>query len=202
MRLTNEFDTPLSVGQVWELLEDPAVRSEAMPGVNLRPDDGGVHRGTIELTVGRDTVRYDATVTVVDRDRDEGVCVLGVEGAGTSGHGDLEATIIVRLTGSGAGSVVYLDAEVKVTGRLARHGRGALGDVSNELARHLRAAVAPEPVAADVVRPVSATRDGESATVRAGGAGVANTALAKVAPSIAAVALLVLLWRWLGRRAS
>ncbi|MDZ7679862.1 MAG: hypothetical protein U5K29_15065 [Acidimicrobiales bacterium] len=131
------------------------------------------------------------------------MCVLGVEGAGTSGHGDLDATVTLRLTGSGEGSVVYLDAEVQVTGRLARLGRGALGDVSNELARHLRATLAPEPVGADATPAVvAATRDADSATVRAGRAGVANTALAKVAPSIAAAALLVLLWRWLGRRAS
>lgn len=198
MRLTNEFDSALSVEHLWDLLTDAQQRSEILSGVDLRLGEDGLHRGTIELAVGHDPVRYDATVTTVDLDRGDGVCVVGVEGAGTSGHGDLSATVTLRLTESGQGSVVHLEADVQVTGKVAQMGRGALGDASNHLVRQLDGNLAHHAADSCAGNPPPLVEQRQSPTRPADSA--QTTSLVQTVPLIATVAFLVLLWRWLRRR--
>lgn len=198
MRLTNEFDSALSVEQIWDLLTDTRQRHGMMPDIDLRHGADGLHRGTIELAVGRDLVRYDATATIIDLDRGNGICVVGVEGVGASGLGDLSGTVTVRLTESGRGSVVYLEADVKVTGRVAQMGRGALGDASHHLARQLEASLARHATRSPALDPPPLV--GRDRTPSRHSDSVVATSLVRSVALVASGVSLLLLWRWTRRR--
>ena len=59
--------------------------------------------------------------------------VLQAEGRDTRGQGNASATVTATLAPDGAGTVVDIDTDLNITGKVAQFGRGVMADVSSKL---------------------------------------------------------------------
>ena len=59
--------------------------------------------------------------------------VLKAEGRDTRGQGNASATVTATLTPAGSGTVVHIDTDLNITGKVAQFGRGVMADVSSKL---------------------------------------------------------------------
>src|SRR5207248_4371970 len=128
-----------------------------VPGAELSEVvDPNTFKGKVKIKVGPVTVAYAGTASIVERDEAARSAVLQGEGRETTGPGNARARATMKVTESGAGSLVTVSTDFTVAGRLAQFGRGLMEDVSKSLVAQmaecikakLETAEAPPPAAA------------------------------------------------------
>jgi carbon monoxide dehydrogenase subunit G len=215
MELANEFRVEASVDRAWQVLTDLERIAPCMPGAQLQEVEGDEHRGVVKVKVGPITAQYRGIARIVDRDREGGRLVLRAEGRETRGQGNASALITANLAADGEATVVTINTDLTVTGKVAQFGRGVLADVSAKLLTQFvqcleadvlaAEEVAPEPAAA-AAPAASVPTNGEGAPVRhiesapAAPVDLMGTAGAPVAKRVAPVVALLFLTMWLVRR--
>ncbi len=221
MELTNDFRVAMPVEQAWTVLTDLERIAPCMPGAQLQEVEGDLHRGVVKIKVGPITAQYKGQALFVDRNDATHVAVLRAEGRETRGQGHASATISATLVADGDGTAVSLLTDLTITGRVAQFGRGVLADVSAKLLdqfvkslEQMVAADGPDdatpsettpsetPVTAPPVPSAPAVRRIDSPESEPMNLlDTAGPPLAKrVGPVLAAVAILWLLKKLLGRR--
>jgi carbon monoxide dehydrogenase subunit G len=210
MHLEHEFVVPVPVQQAWQVLLDIERIAPCLPGATVDSVDGDTFAGRVKVKVGPITVTYQGNAEFVQRDESAHRVTIKAGGREARGAGTAAATVEAALHDEGERTRVRVDTELTVTGRPAQFGRGVMVDVSNKLLgtfadcleRTLAAdepapAAAPESPAAPRVTDTEPQRPTPEAIdlLETAGAPV----LKRVLPAVAAVALLVLLWR-LARR--
>jgi uncharacterized protein len=218
MHLEHEFVVPVPVEQAWQVLLDVERIAPCLPGATVDSVQDDTFSGGVKVKVGPITVTYRGNATFVERDESSHRVTIKASGREARGAGTAAATVEAVLNDEGERTRVRVDTELAVTGRPAQFGRGVMVDVSNKLLgtfadcleRTLAAdqpapAAADEPAAAAVPEspptPSVARTEAQRPTPEAidlletAGAPV----LKRVLPAVAAVALLVLLWRLLRR---
>ena len=206
MRLTSEIALAVPPDQLFTLLMDVEQVASCMPGATLEERDGVSYRGKVKVKVGPISTTYRGTVRFLQIDEQARRAVLDARGADEHGSGNAEAKVVAQVQPDGSGSVLSLETDLLIRGRVAQFGRGVLGDISQKLieqfadnlsvrlangaaagpaavngAQHQSAAPGP---ASDV--PVSAA--GDSAEL-SGLAIVALPILKRIAPLAAAMAV-------------
>ncbi|WP_009946695.1 SRPBCC family protein [Saccharopolyspora erythraea] len=134
MRLTNEVVLPAPPEQVFDLINDVERVAPCMPGATLQGrsgDDG--YQGRVKVKVGPISAAYSGVVRFLEVDRAGSSIVLDARGADQHGGGAAEAKVRVRVRPHDEGSVLSLDTDLVIRGKVAQFGRGALGDVSQKL---------------------------------------------------------------------
>jgi len=214
MHLQHEFVVPVPVRQAWDVLLDVERIAPCLPGATVESVDGDSFTGRVKVKVGPITMTYAGTATFVQRDEASRRAIIRADGREARGSGTAAATVEAVLHDEGERTRVTLDTDLAVTGRPAQFGRGVLVDVSNKLLG-MFAECLERTLAADQAAPVAAASGtasavpGELATRReapppdteaidlleAAGAPILKRAL----PAVAAVVVLVLLWRILRR---
>jgi carbon monoxide dehydrogenase subunit G len=220
MELENEFRVEAPVERVWDVLTDLERIAPCMPGAQLQEVQGDEHRGIVKVKVGPITAQYKGVARIVDRDREGGRLVLRAEGRETRGQGNANALITANLVADGGASVVTINTDLTVTGKVAQFGRGVLADVSAKLLTQfvecLEADVlaahdaSPEPVTAEAVSTndgaASLPANGEAAPVRriesapSVPVDLMGAAGAPVAKRVAPLVALLFVTMWLVRR--
>ena len=125
---TYTFDAPRQ--RVWDLLTDPTVVADCLPGCDsLNPVAGedDTYRASLMIGVGPVTGRYEATVAMQDQHPPERYR-LAVDGRGKAGFAKGEADI--ALGEQGDQTVVTVAGRAQVGGTVARVGQRLLGSVS------------------------------------------------------------------------
>ena len=130
---TNEFRVSLPLESAWELLGDVERIAPCMPGAQLTGSDGDEYRGTVKLKVGPMTMQYLGTATIEERDVEHRTMSLRARGRESRGQGSADATVIASLLPDGDGTVVKVDTQLKVTGKVAQFGKGVIEDISRKL---------------------------------------------------------------------
>ncbi|HTE64184.1 MAG TPA: SRPBCC family protein [Solirubrobacteraceae bacterium] len=134
MKLRNEFDVGVPIGQTWATLLDVPRVARALPGATIDPDaEGGAWRGTMRIKLGPVTTEYLGSARVQDVDEDDRVAGYRVEGREARGQGSAAATITTRLTEQDGGTRVVVETDLQVTGRQAQLGRGLMEDVAGTI---------------------------------------------------------------------
>jgi carbon monoxide dehydrogenase subunit G len=210
MHLAHEFVVPVPVQQAWRVLLDVERIAPCLPGATIDSVDGDSFAGRVKVKVGPITVTYQGTAEFVERDEAAHRVTIKAGGREARGAGTAAATVEAVLHDEGERTRVNVDTELTVTGRPAQFGRGVMVDVSNKLLgtfadclertlaadEPVPAAAADAPVAPRVVEtgPQRPTPDAIDLLETAGA-----PVLKRVLPAVAAVALLVLLWRLVRR---
>lgn len=211
MKLENTFSIPVPPDDAWRILLDLERVAPCVPGATLTNRDGDDYHGKVKVKLGPISLTYHGVVKVVAADDQARITVLEGRGRETRGNGTATATITCRLAASDAGTDVFVDTELDITGKPAQFGRGALTEVSGALLTQFATNLAEEigsagtidtPPETDAVTqspPPSEPVAGRSAQPIDVLAAAGSPVLARLAP-VAGAALLVMILLLLGRR--
>src|SRR5438128_4470706 len=79
------------------------------------------------------TVQYDTEIVITERDEAARRVRTTVSGREPRGAGKMNAAVTSQLEPTEAGTVVSLDTELELVGKVAQMGRGMIADVSSKL---------------------------------------------------------------------
>ena len=133
MKIEDEFRVDVPVDEAWKVLLDVERIAPCMPGAQLQEVEGDEYRGIVKVKVGPITAQYKGVAKITETDEIAHAVVLQAEGRDTRGQGTASATVTATLTPDGAGTVVHIDTDLNVTGKVAQFGRGVMADVSSKL---------------------------------------------------------------------
>ena len=121
-----------SLGNVLDVIDVERI-APCLPGAQLQEIEGDEYRGIVKVKVGPITAQYKGKATFKSKDDTGHVAVLKAEGRDTRGQGNASALITATLTPDGDGTVVLVETNLTITGKVAQFGRGVLVDVSGKL---------------------------------------------------------------------
>jgi carbon monoxide dehydrogenase subunit G len=133
MQITDEFRVDVPVAQAWSVLRDVERIAPCMPGAQLQEIEGDEYRGVVKVKVGPITAQYKGVARIVEEDDAAHRMVIRAEGRDTRGQGNASATVTATLAADGDATVVGIDTDLQVTGKVAQFGRGVMADVSSKL---------------------------------------------------------------------
>src|SRR5690606_7185815 len=120
------------------LLDVPGV-ALCLPGAVLTDSDGDTHTGTVRIKVGPITTEYAGTVRFVERDDTAYRAKLDATGSETRGAGTASAQITTTLTDKGDHTVVKVETDLAITGKVAQFGRGMIAEIAGNLLQQFAA---------------------------------------------------------------
>jgi uncharacterized protein len=133
MELKNEFRVSVPIDVAWAVLTDLERIAPCMPGAELEEVEGDEYRGIVKVKVGPISAQYKGTARFVEKDDAQHRAVLRAEGRDTRGQGNASATVVATATPDGGGTVVSIDTDLSITGKVAQFGRSIMGDVSTKM---------------------------------------------------------------------
>ena len=210
MRLANEMRIARPPAEVLAALLDMQRVAECLPVGRLTGRAGDARTGEVTVRVGPVRAAYTGTVRYLEADRERRRVVVRARGTERDGQGDADARVVVTLRPDGDGTVVSLDTDLTVRGRVAQFGRSALAELADDLTtrfatnleRHLIDVAPGHPEPADHperARTGGRTRPAEM-TPRDGRRPAAGPRLRRAAAPVATVLTGVVLGILLARR--
>ena len=145
MEFDNSFTVNAPLQRVWDYLLDVQEVAPFMPGAELTEVVSDTeYKGTVKIKLGAVQMSYKGTATISQIDEATHTVVLVASGRETRGTGNASSTTTSRLEEEGSDrTVVHLNSQVDVSGRVAQFGRGIMQDVASrligEFARNLEA---------------------------------------------------------------
>ncbi|HEY8218228.1 MAG TPA: SRPBCC family protein [Acidimicrobiia bacterium] len=133
MQISDEFRVAVPLEQAWRVLLDVERIAPCMPGAQLQEVEGDEYRGIVKVKVGPITAQYKGVARIVEADEAAHRMVIRAEGRDTRGQGNAAANVIATLRSDGGDTVVGIDTDLQVTGKVAQFGRGVMADVSSKL---------------------------------------------------------------------
>lgn len=138
LTIQERFELPAPPDRVFQTLVDPERVVTCLPGASLEGRDeeaeGRVYRGRITVKVGAVSIGYRGTAEFEEVDEAQRRVRVRATGREKSGSGSARMTMESRVEeGEDGGSVVTVDAEVEVAGKIVRFGRGMIERISAEI---------------------------------------------------------------------
>jgi carbon monoxide dehydrogenase subunit G len=133
MKIANEFTVDVPIDRAWEVLTDLEGIAPCMPGAQLTGVDGDVYSGKVKIKVGPIISEYAGTARFVEKDDVNHRAVIDAKGRDSRGAGNATAAITAQLRADGARTVVTIDTDLKITGKVAQFGSGMIKEVSRKL---------------------------------------------------------------------
>ncbi len=133
MKLDNEFTVGVPVEQAWAVLTDLELIAPCMPGAQLTGVNDGVYTGKVKIKVGPVTAEYAGTARFTQKDDAAYRAVIDARGRDSRGQGNANAVIAAQLRADGGSTVVTVDTDLSIAGRIAQFGSGMIKEVSAKL---------------------------------------------------------------------
>jgi hypothetical protein len=133
VKIEDQFRVGVPVDEAWKVLLDVERIAPCMPGAQLQEIEGDEYRGIVKVKVGPITAQYKGAARIAEADEAARVVVIKAEGRDTRGQGNASATVTATLEADGDGTLVKIDTDLNVTGKVAQFGRGVMADVSGKL---------------------------------------------------------------------
>lgn len=133
MKIDNEFTVSVPVDRAWEALTDLAGVSLCLPGARLTGVEGDVYSGEVRIKVGPVISEYAGTAQFAEKDDASYRAVIDAKGRDSRGAGNASAVITVQLRADGDHTVVTVDTDLKISGKIAQLGGGMIKEVSQKL---------------------------------------------------------------------
>ena len=133
MKLDNEFTVGVPIEQAWSVLTDLELIAPCMPGAQLTGVNDGVYTGKVKIKVGPVTAEYAGTARFAEKDDTTHRAVIDARGRDSRGQGNANAVISAQLRASGDSTVVTVDTDLSIAGRIAQFGSGMIKEVSAKL---------------------------------------------------------------------
>jgi uncharacterized protein len=134
VRLSNSFTIALPVPEVYEAFLDVERIATCMPGSRLlgQPEPG-TYEGEVKVKVGSLSVAYSGRLAVLEADEERRMLTMRAKGREQHGAGNASAYVVAVLTEHADGTLVQIDTDLDVRGKVAQFGRGVLGEVTEAI---------------------------------------------------------------------
>ncbi|MGH9754587.1 MAG: SRPBCC family protein [Blastocatellia bacterium] len=154
-KINEEFEVQAPAQQVWEYLIDPAKVVVCIPGAELLElQDDRTFVGAVKVKVGPMAMSYKGLVKFTEVDEQGRQVRMVGEGREAGGAGSAKVTMLNKVTPlDGGGSLVVVNAEVDLVGKVVQFGRGMIEEVSRQLFRQFSACVKQRLEVADEAQP-------------------------------------------------
>jgi carbon monoxide dehydrogenase subunit G len=133
MKITNEFTVHTPVDRAWKVLTDVEGIAPCLPGAQLTGVDGDVYSGRVKVKVGPVISEFAGTARFTEKDDAAYRGVIDAKGRDKRSAGNAAALITARLRPDGDSTVVSVDTDLKISGKLAQFGSGMIKEVSEKL---------------------------------------------------------------------
>lgn len=133
MRLSNEATIPAPPDEVFRLLTDVERIAPCLPGAAVSGGSDGEFEGSMTVKVGPVTAQYAGTIRIVEQDPGARRTVMVARATDARGQGSAEAKIVAAVEDAGGASLVRLDTDLQMRGRVAQLGGGAIQKVSERM---------------------------------------------------------------------
>lgn len=133
MKIENEFSVSLPIERAWAVLTDLAEIAPCLPGAQLTGVEDGVYSGKLKIKVGPVISDYAGTARFVDKDDEAYRAVIDAKGKDSRGAGNAAAVIRAQLRAEGERTVVTVDTDLNISGKVAQFGSGMIKEVSAKL---------------------------------------------------------------------
>ncbi len=133
MKITNEFTVDIPIARAWTILTDLEGIAPCLPGARLTGVDGDVHQGTVKVKVGPVVSEFAGTARFVEKDDSRYRGVIDAKGRDRRSAANASALVTAELRPDGRRTVVSVDTDLKISGRLAQFGSGMIKEVSGKL---------------------------------------------------------------------
>jgi carbon monoxide dehydrogenase subunit G len=133
VKIEDQFRVDVPIDEAWKVLLDLERIAPCLPGAQLTEVEGDEYRGTVKIKVGPITAQYKGVAKIIEADEANHKVVLQAEGRDTRGQGNASAAVVATLVEEDGGTVVKIDTDLNITGKVAQFGRGVMADVSSKL---------------------------------------------------------------------
>lgn len=142
-KINEEFEVQAPVQRVWEYLIDPAKVVVCIPGAELlESQDEHTFVGAVKVKVGPMAMSYKGLMKFTEVDEQGRQVRMVGEGREAGGAGSAKVTMLSKVTPlDGGGSLIVINAEVDLVGKIVQFGRGMIEEVSRQLFRQFSACV-------------------------------------------------------------
>lgn len=151
MRIENDMHVSASMEEAWALLTDIPAIAPCLPGAKLIDQDGDTYEGTMKVKVGPIVAEYSGRATVVEMNETDRTVKLTASGRDKRGAGNASADIFASMVEDDGGTTVSIATDLKVAGKVAQFGRGAMADISKKLLGQFAECIEAKLQQADVV---------------------------------------------------
>jgi uncharacterized protein len=192
MKIENEFRVSVPIEKAWEVLTDLEGIAPCLPGAQLTGSDGDTFTGRVKIKVGPVTSEYAGTASFVEKDDAAHRAVIDAKGKDSRGAGNASAMITARLTPHGEHTVVNVDTDLKISGKIAQFGSGMIKEVSEKLLGQFVVSLEAKLAATQSPGPLAAPPAPAAAASVANGAGPTAVRAVATAPEPEALDLMEL----------
>lgn len=133
MKIDNEFTVSVPIEQAWQVLTDLEGIAPCLPGAQVTGRDGDNFTGKVKITVGPVVSEYAGAVHFVEKDGAAYRAVIDAKGKDSRGAGNASALITAQLTPQGEHTLVSVDTDMMISGKVAQLGSGMIKEVSAKL---------------------------------------------------------------------
>jgi carbon monoxide dehydrogenase subunit G len=104
-----------------------------MPGAQLTGFDGETYQGKVRVKLGPVISDFSGTARFAEKDDQAYRAVIDARGKDSRGAGNASALITAGLRADGDKTVVSIDTDLKISGKVAQFGSGMIKQVSEKL---------------------------------------------------------------------
>ena len=133
MKIDNEFTVACPIDRAWGVLTDLEGIAPCVPGAQLTGVNGEVYSGKVKVKVGPVISEFTGTAHFVEKDDVTHHAVIDAKGRDTRAAANAAALIHAHLRADGDRTVVTVDTDLKISGKLAQFGSGMIKEVSGKL---------------------------------------------------------------------
>jgi carbon monoxide dehydrogenase subunit G len=133
VKINNEFTVHTPIERAWAVLTDLEGIAPCLPGAQLTGVDGDVYQGKVKVKVGPVISEFAGTARFVEKDDAGHRAVIDAKGRDARSAGNAAALITAELRPDGDDTVVTVDTDLKISGKLAQFGSGMIKEVSTKL---------------------------------------------------------------------
>lgn len=132
MKLSNSFTIARPVPEVYQAFLDVERIATCMPGSRLLGQPApGTYDGEVKVKVGPLGVAYSGSFSILDADATQRVLTMRAKGREQRGAGNADAHIVAVLSEHADGTLVQIDTDLSIRGKVAQFGRGVIGEVTD-----------------------------------------------------------------------
>ncbi|MGW6196889.1 SRPBCC family protein [Kribbella sp. NPDC055110] len=133
MKITHEFTVSVPPAEAWAVLTDLEAIAPCMPGAGLTGFDGETYQGKIRVKLGPVISDFGGTARFTEKDVATQHAVIDAKGKDTRGAGNASARITADLKPDGTGTLVTVDTDLTISGKVAQFGSSMIKQVSEKL---------------------------------------------------------------------
>jgi uncharacterized protein len=132
VKLSSSFTIQRPVAEVFDAFLDVERIATCMPGSRMLGEpEPGTYEGEVRVKVGPLGVAYTGQFTILDVDEQQHVLRMRAKGREQRGAGNADAHIVATLSEGSGGTLVMIDTDLSIRGKVAQFGRGVIGEVTD-----------------------------------------------------------------------